>query len=158
MEQKATIVERLIAHWRDQGLEPRPPCATAEVDGFEMREHVVLPEDLRRYWLSADGMREENNQSQDSEGFSFWPLRRVIRVDKEMERRSPHTPLPVDSSAYYVFADYLDWSWAYAVKLRSSEAGKVILVGAQAISLVADSFSEFVETYLSDGRALYPAT
>jgi hypothetical protein len=158
MKQTANIFGRLLDRWKSQGLSPRPPCTFEEVRAFEQRERVVLPADLRAYWFSVDGMPDKMGQSQDSEGFSFWPLSRVIRADRELQRKSSQTTPPVDCSDYYVFADYLDWSWAYAVKLRSTEAGKVIIVGAQTVSLVAGSFSDFIEVYLADGRNLYPAT
>src|SRR5262249_17655196 len=132
MNRTSRVLDQLFAHWRQQGLTPRPPCTPSEIEAFEEHEAVALPEDFRIYWGLADGMREEIGRSQDSEGFSFWPLHRVMRADRELERKSPHTPSPTDSSAYYVFADYLDWSWAYAIKLRSAESGKVVIVGAKA--------------------------
>ena len=55
---------------------------------------------------------------------------------------------------YFVFADYLQWSWAYAVRLRSEDSS-VILVGAEG-DVVAASFSEFVRLYIEDAEALYP--
>jgi hypothetical protein len=158
MDQTPDIVDRLISRWRQQGVSLRAPCSAAEIQAFEQREHLVLPEEFRQYLCSADGMQEEMGQSQDSEGFSFWPLRRLVPAHEELRRRSPHTPPPVDSPDYYVFADYLDWSWAYALKLRPAGVGKVIIVGAQSVSAVADSFSEFIQVYISDGRALYPPT
>ncbi len=55
---------------------------------------------------------------------------------------------------YFVFADYFQWSWAYAIRL-GSEDSSVILVGAEG-DVVAASFSEFVRLYIEDAEALYP--
>jgi hypothetical protein len=156
MSTLGATVSQLFARWRGQGLSIRPPCTLAAIVAFEKREQLILPEDLRAYWLAGDGMSETLGQSKDNEGFSFWPLHRLSRADKELAHRSPHTPVPPNAVDYYVFADYLDWCWAYAVKLRSDGVGTVVIVGAKAVNVVAPSFAEFIQLYLSDDRALYP--
>ncbi len=150
------LTDRLLSHWKLHGVEPRPPCTLAELQAFEGREGVVLPDDMRSYWLSADGMPEAMGKSQDREGFSFWPLHRVARADIELRRVSPKLAATSENTEYYVFADYLDWSWAYAIKLRSSDVGKVVIVDGVSTSSVADSFAEFIEAYLVDEVVLYP--
>jgi|HubBroStandDraft_1064217.scaffolds.fasta_scaffold24990_2 hypothetical protein len=156
MEPTERIVDRVINRWKQEGVSPRAPCPFAAVHAFERKEGLVLPEDFRTYWLSADGMPEALGQSQDSAGFSFWPLHRVARADVELKQRSPTTPLGPESASYYVFADYLDWSWAYAIKLRPMGIGHVVTVGTLSEHTVAQSFSEFLDAYLLDASTLYP--
>src|SRR5579859_1580181 len=44
-------------------------------------------------------------------------------ADVELERKSPNSPRPESDGDFYVFADYMDWSWAYAMKLRGDDLG-----------------------------------
>jgi len=58
----------------------------------------------------------------------------------------------------FVFADYLDWSWAYAIRLLAtpSESGHIFMIGKQETPIqIAESFSDFVELYLVDSPILY---
>jgi len=56
-----------------------------------------------------------------------------------------------------VFADYMAWSWAYAIRLDEVVRGEqpVVMVGVEDRVQVARSFTEFAERYLTDDPALY---
>ncbi len=58
---------------------------------------------------------------------------------------------------FFVFADYLHWSWAYAIRLskRPAEECSVVLIGKQFPITVASSFEEFVNLYIADSPKLY---
>jgi hypothetical protein len=58
---------------------------------------------------------------------------------------------------YFLFADYLQWSWAYAIRLGSNATHDVILVGTRKPQKAAATFSEFLELYFRDSQDLYPA-
>jgi hypothetical protein len=150
-------LEQLISRWNEEALFLRGPCKVATVQAFEDKERVVLPADFRSYWLTIDGMPETLGQSQDDNGFCFWPIHRVVRADVELRRQSPSAQVGPESSSYYIFADYLDWSWAYAIKLRPPEVGRVVTVGTLFEHVVAPSFGQFLQAYLCDGSALYPS-
>ncbi|MDP8905215.1 MAG: hypothetical protein M3N29_07860 [Chloroflexota bacterium] len=64
------------------------------------------------------------------------------------------------ADSWYLFADYLGWSWAYAMHL-TSEGGTapVSAVGTadQRPVRIAASFDEFVDLYISDSDVLYVA-
>jgi hypothetical protein len=58
----------------------------------------------------------------------------------------------------YVFADYLDWCWAYAIlpsKMPADESPVFVLGKAELPIKVANSFLEFVELYLADSPTIY---
>jgi hypothetical protein len=62
-----------------------------------------------------------------------------------------------DAGRYIAFADYLQWSWAYAIRLGNgpSEPNPVIHVCTIRPKTVAGSFSDFVDLYLRDARELH---
>ena len=93
---------------------------------------------------------------QDEKGFSFWSLERVRWVPEELAEEAPVSPSFPDAENFYAFADYLGWSWAYAIRLSELPGpAPVILIGKDSPALVARSFGEFVDLYLADSSALY---
>ena len=56
-----------------------------------------------------------------------------------------------------VFADYLGWSWAYAVSADPEEnSGAVFAIGGPRLVIVASTLTEFLEGYLRDSSSLFP--
>jgi hypothetical protein len=153
----ATPASKLINHWRSHNLAIAAGNSEQNVRHFEFRNGVILPPDLREYFLSVDGMVQAGGQDCDPAGFSFWSLARVRNVVKECAEQSVDIPDVQDQDKYFVFADYLQWSWAYAIHLgdRLSVPNPIIHVGAPAMQVVAGSFAEFVELYLQDSEKLY---
>jgi hypothetical protein len=142
-------VEKLLAHWQaDAQVCLAAPASKMELDAFERMNAVQLPALMRDYFARADGFVSPGVQ--DSEGFSFWPLRRIARVSDYRGGRFGHY------GDIYLFADYLDWSWAYGVKLAGS-ASPVFIIGTAdgEPQRVSDSIDEFVDLYLSDDARVY---
>ena len=71
-----------------------------------------------------------------------------------------HQPNVERPAEYFVFADYLQWSWAYAIRLVNQplESNEIIHVGTNIPTVVATSFTEFLTLYLRDDKKLYPDT
>ncbi|MFI5460245.1 MAG: SMI1/KNR4 family protein [Isosphaerales bacterium] len=147
----STIGERLRAHWLTQGIKPAPGVAEDRLREFETRFGVSLPFDFRTYFLEIDGMGSRDES--DDDWFSFWPLKEVVQCSDEY-------PEPFrfieEQSAYFVFADHSICLPAYAIRLTPSgtDSHKVIAIESDSreysTSVVALSFSEFVERYLTD--------
>jgi len=148
-------VEQLVTHWKAQGLPLASGASEAEISSFESRYQLVLPRDLRSYFGSVNGLVQRGGVDTDREGFAFWPLERVQPVPKVCAQFQVAVPSVRDPELYFVFADYLQWSWAYAIHLRTSD-NSVIVVGADA-GVVANSFTQFVALYVQDAETLYPA-
>lgn len=149
---------KLIKYWRSLDLRIGPRNSEEIVRGFESRNDIELLPDFRDYLLNVDGMAQIGGHDCDLAGFAFWPLAQIQSMLKECTNHPPAESVPADPENYFVFADYLQWSWAYAIHLgtHSSEAGQIIHVGTLQPKVIAGSFTEFVDLYLQDARALYP--
>jgi|SRR5882762_603786 len=153
-----SVGQKLVKHWKKFGLPLAPGCPEDKLATFEKRTGVVLPADMRTYFTVVDGMRSEWPGDHDPQGFSFWGLGRLSWLPEEFAEKSPQGVGFPGFEDFYAFADYLNWSWAYAIRLLAiSERNQVILVGKDTPELVAESFSEFVDLYLVDSPSLYQA-
>ena len=149
-----TAAELLTIHWQDQGLPMAKGVTEYALQQFESNRAVKFPADLREYFAKSNGMVQRGGADTDQEGFAFWPIERVGSMREVCSEAGVALPPIQSPEEYFVFADYLQWSWAYAIRLRGEE-NSVILVGAEG-DVVADSFSEFVKLYIEDAEALYP--
>ena len=144
----STIGERLHTHWLAQGIELPPGVTEDPLRSFETRFGVTLPADLREYFLHVDGMGEPFKW--DTDLFNFRPL-------SEVESIGDRQIVLEDKSSYFVIADHSIWLPAFAIRLTPSGTGPhpVIAIesdenGGYGQSIVAHSFSEFAERYLTD--------
>jgi hypothetical protein len=154
-EEVSDLVKQVLEHWRSSEAAPLAPCTERQLRDFEHRKHAHLPYDLRQFLLVANGMNRGFRLGKDSEGFAFWNLADFRRADVELRQRSPSSPRPENGQDFYTFADYMDWSWAYAIKLCGDGTGCIALIGgADAVPLVASSFSDFLQKYLHDPERL----
>lgn len=143
---------RLEEHWREsQAPTLCAPAAPEEVIRFERLHGHTLPSEFRGYLQCVNGFDQAANY-QDERGFNFWPLASLSSVS-EYEGGKYHFSNDDD---YFIFCDYLDFCWAYAISLDPSTS-KVVMVGTKdgEPKTVADSFAEFVELYLKDDERLY---
>lgn len=151
---------KLVTHWRSFNLLLARGSPEEKVREFEIRNNVMLPLDFREYLLHVNGMLQAGGHDCDPNGFAFWPRARLRSVREES---SGHSYLPYllpgipDPDGYFVFADYLQWCWAYVIRLgvRLIDGGQVIHVGKLRPNVLAASFTEFVNLYLRDARELY---
>ena len=162
MERETTVGRVLLNYWRGQkGHVLRPPASELMVHNFEQKYRVRMPLDLRDYFLkAADGFTRHWCGDQDVNGFHFWAMQDIQTVAEFVA--SEGNSAPNEWRKFFLFADYLQWCWGYAIRLdaNSSVGGPVSLFcAASGESLqVADSFSEFVALYVRDDSKLYPAS
>jgi len=142
------ILDRLERHWyrsKTQWNLNGPVAASREdIDAFEQKYGVVLPADLREYFLRLNGIEE------DPEVFCFWPISRLRRVDLK-------TFNVFQSESYFFFADFLIESHYYAIYLGDDPffQNRVILPDFPRSPLIAKTFTEFLDLYLNDDPKLF---
>jgi hypothetical protein len=111
----------------------------------------LLPEDFRQYLRVSSPVGEE----MDAEMVTWWGIGRVKNIPDEF----PHALAPIisdEGKKYLFFADYCIWCWAWAISCADDDSrGKVALIAGHPYDrFVANSFSDFVQTYLSDARSV----
>jgi hypothetical protein len=126
--------DRLVSYWIKGGLKISQGCPEDGVRKFEIENNVALPADFRAYFLRVNGMLAEACEDCDPNGFCFWPLDRVKCVAEEIVLHSSSIRKSVEDHLNFIFADYREWSWAYAIRLTNTADGPnpVIHVGTLA--------------------------
>jgi len=145
-------IERLMAQWRQQGIDCPAGASPDALAEFESRRGVVLPADMRSYFLAVNGMGPRQEVFDDA-FCSFWPVESVTSVADEFPDRAVDVP---GADRYFLFADHSLNLPAYAVRLSSDPhaAAPVATLfsdrGAFAMEDVFESFGAFLERYLDN--------
>jgi len=121
-----------------------------------------MPVDVRDYFVAMNGC------SAGGYGYGmirFWNLDEVKSVAEEIPGNAPPTAAVIQSAYreplaggehYFVFADFLHDLQLYAIHLSSSQNGlnPVIVLDGSAPIKIADSFSHFVDLYITSPKSL----
>src|SRR3954469_25198206 len=106
-----------------------------------------------RYGLSLPGEFETyltegspQTDSMDDGGIIWWAAERIKSLRDECGPTTPdaqrNPDIESEAHQYLVFADYLDWCYAYAICCsEGANRGKVALIGVKPDRFVARSFS-----------------
>ena len=113
-----TLPERLRERWAVCGVRVRPGVRPKEIRAFESRYRVVLPLDLRDYFMTVDGMERWES---DEDMLEFLHLGAVKSVPEELAR---FRGIPdygnivntlSNAERYFVIADFMIGSHVYAI-------------------------------------------
>src|SRR5260370_42386309 len=116
--------DALTKFWSSQGVSIAGGATEEEIQRFESKYQVQICREFRTYLSVANGILETDNC--DSNMFAFWSLSRLKPVREEC----PELEGAKGHEDYFVFADYMIWSWAYAINLDCTlaNAGEVVLL------------------------------
>ena len=139
---------KLQAWWSqtDSGIETKP-IPDHRLKRLEGRYCLTLPDDFRQYLALSSPI----NEAWDSENTTWWHFERIKSVQDELPDE-PERFMSERSGKFLFFADHCIWCWAWAISCADDEThGKVAVIGGPGGDrLVADSFSDFVQRYISD--------
>lgn len=138
-------VTSLFNYWEKQGLNLEPGLASQKIHLFEKKSNLKLSEEFRGYLQKYNGFKPSPDlDNLDANGFEFLPL---------AEER-------VVLNNYFVFCIWHYGFLNYAICLENSpENGKVmLLINDSRGYIVAKTFADFIEIYLSDAECLYKPT
>lgn len=142
---------RLIERWQLHGI-PRPAgVAITAIQAFECGHNVVLPADMRAYFLAVNGMGER--ETWDDDFFRFWPLQELVTIAEELPDRSAGF---TDANRCFMFADYSIGLPTFAIRLSADETALTPVAsvfsdgGAFKVQYFFGSFTDFVTGYLDD--------
>jgi hypothetical protein len=153
-------VDALLRKWKTEDVRIGDANTQRKIENFEQGHKVRLPQDFKLYLLRANGMRPGIPHDTDKNGYCFWPLERIRSVANEFrepQHRAKEIHRP-ELASYFIFADYLQWSWAYAIRIAETDTDTSIVFrvdAPQTIWKLADSFAEFIDLYVVDSVRLY---
>ena len=139
--------DRLLTHWKRQGIELSHPASEDEISRFEDTFNVRLPRDFREYLLTINGIEADAGEVG---WFTFWPVRQIEEEAKKIRAQEARTE---DGSSHFWFADYFIQSNLFGIHLSNDPAMPNTIVDWSK-QVVAHSFSEFVDLYISDPTRL----
>lgn len=153
MRGSPSVGESLKRHWSSQNLYINAGVSKAELDSFEFKYQVVLPEDLRDYFFCVNGMAPD---VVDDGMIRFWML-------EELQPLAQGPPVFSDpgyiqnSESLFLFADYSIWAHAYAIRLESvpMQSNEIVIIGYKSPVIICNCFSDFVARYLTDKDLLH---
>jgi len=149
--------QTLVEYWRAQGLSLPAGCDREAIGNFERAHRVALPAEMSAYLMFADGMQQTFRDAWDKDGFAFYPLSAIGSVPEIGQRYNPPLARFSSDEDFFIFADYLQVSWSYAIRLRG-EGNRIVIVGKEIPEIVAESFQEFVALYVTGSKRLYAGT
>jgi len=127
------------------------PASLSKVEELERRYAISLPTDFKDYLLTSC----PTGESWDRENTIWWPLDRIKSISEEYEHKVDEPHIAALAGQYLIFADYCIWCWAWAISCATDEnRGKVAIIGGMPDRFVADSFSEFLQRYISNFRSV----
>jgi hypothetical protein len=125
--------------------------STQQVEALELRYSVRLPDDFKAYLLA--GAPAEYLWDHDC---NWWPVQRIKNIPDEYEHSIGDAAIAAEANAYLFFADYLVWSWAWAICCSDGpNRGKVAIIDGVQDRFVADSFSDFAARCVRDPHSLF---
>lgn len=142
---KIGVGESLQRHWALHQVDANAGVSREELNAFEAKYGVVLPPDMRSYFLCVNGMASD---VVDEELIRFWMLDEVKPLNEGAPEFS--NPLYIQRpESMFLFADYSLWAHAYAIRLESVplQSNEVCIIGIERPITIANSFSEFVAHY-----------
>jgi len=153
------LIERLKSSWAKQGVRIRPGASREQIEGFQSKYQFHLPHDFCRYLATVDGME---SGEMDENMFSFLAIDAIKSIPEELATFGgipDYTAIMrslTEPHHWFVFVDYLITSAAYAIRLSlGDESTPVLWIGnGTRYRVVAESFSGFLEAYLSNPDSL----
>jgi hypothetical protein len=143
--------QKLRAFWAE---EKDRPIATRlhderDVAMLEAMYGIKLPGDFRAYLLNACPTGEN---PMDDKVTIWWRLDQIKNIPDEYH--APVANSAVGSGAGYLFfADFMLWCGAWAICCDEGEnRGRVIVVGSNGDPFVADSFTAFIDRYVTESK------
>src|SRR4029079_10600052 len=104
----------ILERWRREGTALNSGATRSSLQQLQRTLSVSLPDDIRRFYEAADGMRD---CGYDRYFLSFWPIEKIVSEHAAERERIGAAPREI------AFADFLYESYRYS--FRPSDDGEV---------------------------------
>jgi hypothetical protein len=147
------VGESLRRHWASNNVEINGGVSEAQLSAFEHKYDVTVPQELRDYFLSVNGMPSD---VVDTEMIRFWMLEELGPLP-ELAPDFADPRYIENPESVFLFADYSIWAHAYAIRLTKAvtESNEIFIIGPKSPLLLCGSFSDFVDRYLTNKDLLF---
>jgi hypothetical protein len=138
-------INKLIDYWKKNNLSISR-IGIADLNNILNIKRFFLPNDFKELYVYANGIDDC-----DSEGFLFYKI-------EDLETMGEKFSLDKGSDLYNIvlFADYMQQSWWYGIKLIHNENYEIGIVATSLkFKKIANSLSDFITLYLEDSQILY---
>lgn len=146
------VVHQLQSWWaRTEAGISTEAIPNERIAELESNYGISLPDDFREFLSQSSPVSE----AMDNKLVTWWSFGQIKNIPDEFS----HALCPVisdDGRKYLIFADYCLWCCAWAISCADdgSRGQVAIIAGNPHDRIVANSFSDFVQKYLSDPRAV----
>lgn len=151
------LIEKIRQQWLAETIK-QPVCTKEELYSFELKNNVMLPNDLKIYFQSLNGTGE----NYDDNFFQFYSLNQFQKISEEYQdwQGIPNygniSNTLINCENYFVFANYNCHLFAYAIFINNdSESNGIIVICGDEFKKIASSFSEFLNLYLNNSIELF---
>jgi hypothetical protein len=150
---------KLKTVWVSENIAGSIPASSQEILLFQSTNGVTLPGDLVEYFKLING----TNEQYDDRFFHFYSLSQFKSIEDELKNwngvpdYSGIVATLKDHKKYFVFADHMFHLFSYAIRLNNFEEtqeNEVLAICGETFKKIANSFSEFVDQYLTDAIKL----
>lgn len=143
--------QKLVQYWADTESDVRVNATPeADIAALEAKYGVQLPPEFKAYLLEACPRADQVDQNCTE----WWSLERIKSIPAEYEHALTNEEIARDAAGYLFFADYAIWCMAWAICCRPGHNFGRVVVTSGKDRFVADSFSAFIDAYISDHRDL----
>lgn len=148
-------LDRALRDFHGAGVQLAQRATEEEVASFERQYGVILPDDMRWFYLTAGGMEPGSEMWSDA-AMSLWALPFVRPIPDEMPEPHYEAYRGIDDAdRRFCFADHIIHSDVYAIRLGSDPSAPTPVVsvcGGHGVR--ASSFTDFVRRCLDDWSSL----
>jgi hypothetical protein len=156
----ADIILKLARYLESTRTDYGPGADSREIAMFTSSENVPLPNELVSYFQLING----TNGNYAPGLVSLWGLRQIVRLSCDLSSsksesaaliQSAYRNTSFNANQYFVFADFMQEAKIYAILIGECErSGEVIMLDGEAPTVVAKSFSEFIELLMIDPASI----
>jgi hypothetical protein len=154
------LLARLRERWSARGILHTRSASLADINTFEQRYGVVLPLDLRAYFMSVNGTAFGRFGMEDGDLLGFWHLDQVRTFAEELASDRSMQKVPPHATNVFAIADHSIWVYGFGIQLSADPAARTPVVASfgHPYHEVAASFTEFLQGYLrGDPDIINPA-
>jgi hypothetical protein len=144
------LMRRLIAGWKNEDIPILRGVDDITIQNFESKYGVKLPEDMREYFSTVNGM---GGHYDEEWFFRLWPIEELQPVKEYAPKFADKFP---QSANYFLFFDHSVDLTMCAIGLSYSAATQTPIFEVcdfeqdPRFRYLCKSFTEFVEMYVSD--------